>query len=55
MALSNEGSEHNMTTLIIIWNDGSKEEHTYASLKEAMEAERGFHVAFGEQVWTAVR
>jgi len=44
-----------MATLIIVWNDGSKEEHGYPTYAEARQAEIGLHKAFGSQLWTAIQ
>lgn len=44
-----------MYTLIIVWNDGSKEEHDYETRQQAEKAARGYETAFGQQVWTGIR
>lgn len=44
-----------MWKLIVIWEDGKREESLYPTEKEAEEAEKGFYVAFGSQIfWSCV-
>ena len=44
-----------MYTLVVVWNDNKTETYSYPTLEIAMRAEDGFHRAFGNQVWTAIR
>lgn len=44
-----------MWKLIVIFEDGTREEALYSTEKEAEEAEKGYHMAFGSQVfWSCV-
>lgn len=41
--------------LIIIWDTGEKEEHSYPTREKAEEIEKGMHRAFGKQIqWTGI-
>ena len=43
-------------TLIVVWRDTNETEtYFYPTLEATMRAEDGFHRAFGNQVWTAIR
>lgn len=43
-------------TLIVIWQDGYKEEYDYNSYEDAAEHMKGFKMAFGDQIsWTGIR
>ena len=45
-----------MYTLIIIWTDGSREEHNYETRQQAEQAAHGYMIAFGGQVaWYGIR
>lgn len=39
-----------MYRLLIIWNDGQKEENYYGTEEEAKEIQSGYYMAFGSQV-----
>jgi len=41
--------------LVVIWTTGEKEVHKYENKSKAREAENGYKMAFGNQVWTCVR
>ena len=42
--------------LVVIWETGEKEVHKYNNLEDAKEAEKGFRMAFGNQIsWTGIR
>ncbi len=42
--------------LVIIWTTGEKEVHGCSNWEDAEEAERGFWMAFGNQIsWSGVR
>ena len=42
--------------LIVIWETGEKEVHKYSNREDAEEAEKGFRMAFGNQIsWTGIR
>lgn len=44
-----------MWKLIILWEGGKREEFFYDTEAKAEEAERGYHTAFGDQIfWSAV-
>lgn len=40
----------NMYKLIVWYQDGTKEEATYTTEEEARKAEKGFYMAFGNQI-----
>jgi hypothetical protein len=45
-----------MKYLVVIWVTGEKEVYSYNSKEDAEEAERGFWMAFGNQIsWTGIR
>lgn len=44
-----------MYELVVVWDDGQREVHPYKTEQDARDAERGFRMAFGAQVWTCVR
>ena len=45
-----------MYTLIIIWTDGPREEHSYNDRQTAEQVACGYKIAFGQQVaWTGIR
>lgn len=42
--------------LIVIWETGDKEVHSYKSKEKAKEADKGYKMAFGNQIsWTGIR
>ena len=42
--------------LVIIWETGEKEVHSYATEKEARTAGKGYKMAFGNQIsWIGIR
>lgn len=44
-----------MYKLIIIWYTGEKETYDYTTREEAEEAEKGYHMAFGNQIeWSGI-
>lgn len=43
-----------MFKLIVVWDDGYKEEYKYKTWDEANKAKDGFYMAFGQQVWCAI-
>lgn len=44
-----------MAELIIIWESGEKESHTYNTQEEARIIEQGYKTAFGNQIaWTGI-
>ena len=41
--------------LIILWETGEREEYIYDSKTTAIEAQKGYRLAFGNQIaWTAI-
>lgn len=41
--------------LIILWETGEREEYTYETKETAIEAQKGYRMAFGNQIsWTAI-
>lgn len=41
--------------LIVIWYNGERDEYDYPTREEAEEAEKGYHMAFGNQIsWTGI-
>lgn len=40
--------------LVIVWSTGEKESYLYDSLEKAQDIEKGYNMAFGSQVWTAI-
>ena len=44
-----------MWKLVIIWDDGKREEALYPTEREAEKAEEGYYMAFGAQIfWSCV-
>ena len=42
--------------LVIIWDDGIKDIHEYATEENAEQSERGYKKAFGKQIeWSGIR
>ena len=41
--------------LVIVWDSGEKEIHTYKTEAEAERAKDGYIKAFGRQLWACVR
>lgn len=40
--------------LVIVWSTGEKETYLYDSLDKAQDAEKGYKMAFGSQLWTCI-
>lgn len=41
--------------LIVIWYNGERDEYDYPTREEAEKAEKGYHMAFGNQIsWTGI-
>ena len=42
--------------LVVIWETGEKEVHAYATKEEAQAADKGYKMAFGNQIsWVGTR
>jgi hypothetical protein len=44
-----------MYELVMVWEDGDKEIHSYKNREEAESGKRNVEMAFGTQVWCCVR
>ena len=44
-----------MYELVMVWEDGDKEIHSYKNREEAENGKRNVEMAFGTQVWCCVR
>ena len=47
--------EDEMYELVMVWEDGDKEIHSYKNREEAENGKRNMEMAFGAQVWCCVR
>lgn len=43
-----------MYNLIVVWNSGEREEHTFATESEARQMENNLQLTFGNQLWTGI-